>query len=110
MGFLDGLKKLFVGGPGRPSGEAGDPNGIWFYFRCNRCGSAVRVRAHRYNDINREDGPAALVLRKDVMDNKCFQLIQAELWLDESYTPVETNIHGGKLITQTEYEAAQAPH
>jgi hypothetical protein len=110
MGFLDRLKRFFAGGPGGSSSGAGDPNGIWFYFRCDHCGSVVKVRAHRYNDLNREDGPAALVLRKDVMDDKCFRLIQAELWLDESYTPVETNIQGGKLITQEEYEAAQARH
>jgi hypothetical protein len=106
MGFLDALKRFFSSGSAPAS--TGDPYGVWFHFRCKRCGSLVRVRADRRNDLNREDGPGALVLRKDVMDNKCFQLIRAEIWLDDNYGVVEAEVDGGSLITQEEYEAALA--
>ncbi|MHB1293592.1 MAG: hypothetical protein ACYC4R_01220 [Anaerolineae bacterium] len=103
MGLLDKLRELFAGG-GASTG-ADDPHGMWFYFRCKRCGSIVRVRADRRNDFNREDeGPGALVLRKEVMDNKCFQLMRAELWLDENYQIVDSTIVGGELSCVEEYE------
>jgi hypothetical protein len=107
MGFLDAIKRLFSSGSGSAPASASDAYGIWFHFRCKKCSSVVRVRADRRNDLNREDGPAALVLRKDVMDNKCFQLIRAELWLDDNYNVVTSEVEGGSLITQEEYEAAQ---
>jgi len=106
MGFLDALKRMFSGRPAPV--VASDPYGIWFHFRCKRCGSLVRVRADRRNDLNREDGPGALVLRKDVMDNKCFQLIRAEVWLDDNYEVVTAEVDGGALITREQFEAAQA--
>jgi hypothetical protein len=107
MGFLKGLKRLLAGagpGPSMPS----DPRGLWFHFRCKKCGSVVAVRADKMNDLNREDGPGAFVLRKDVMDKKCFQLMHAEIWLDEGYGIVSSEISGGDLITAEEYQAAMA--
>jgi len=108
MGFLDKLKQLLGGGgsPGRTT--TSDARGLWFYFRCKRCGSVVAVRADRLNDLNREEGPGALILRKDVMDNKCFQLMTAEIWLDEAYNVVTAEISGGELVSREDYEAAQA--
>jgi len=119
MGFLAKLKRFFASPPssagtassrGAPSsrGGTGDPDGLWFHFRCSRCGSPVRVRANRRNDLSRdEEGPGALLWRKDVMDNKCFQLMHAEIWLDASYDVVDSTVTGGQLITAEEYEAAQ---
>ncbi|MHB0856936.1 MAG: hypothetical protein ACYC5M_05125 [Anaerolineae bacterium] len=104
MGLIEKLRGLFAGGA---STGSDDPHGMWFYFRCKRCGSIVRVRADRRNDFNRDEGPGALVLRKEVMDNKCFQLMRAELWLDENYQVVDSNIVGGELSCVEEYEAAQ---
>jgi len=109
MGLLDALRRLFMSQPASPA-ASGDPNGLWFYFRCNKCGDVVRVRAHRYNDLNREEGgPAPLVLRKDVMDTKCFQLMRAEIWLDNNYGVVSSEVSGGKLISEEEYVQAKAP-
>ena len=105
MGFMDALRRIFGGGTGTPS-ESGDPHGLWYHFRCGRCGSVVRIRADRRNDLNREEGPCTYILRKDVMDNTCFQLMRAELWLDDSYNVVTSEVSGGKLISQEEYEEA----
>jgi len=105
MGFLDKIKSFLAGAP---SGAPGDPYGIWFHFRCGKCGEVVRVRADRRNDLNREAGPGTFLLRKEVMDNSCFQLMHAEIWLDGSYNVVTAEVSGGELISKEEYEAAKA--
>ncbi|MHB1356081.1 MAG: hypothetical protein ACYCZF_08925 [Anaerolineae bacterium] len=112
MGFFDKLRKSLGGGAQKSGGSSsgrGDPNGIWFYFRCKKCGTPVRVRVDRRSDLNPEDGPAAYVVRKDVMDSKCFQLIKAEMWLDTTYSVVQADIRGGTLISEEEYQAALKP-
>jgi len=104
MGFMETLRRIFGGGAAGAPAEPGDPHGLWFHFRCGRCGSVVRIRADRRNDLNREEGQGTYILRKDVMDNHCFQLMHAELWLDDSYSVVASEVSGGKLISQEEYE------
>ena len=104
MGFLDKIRSFFAGAP---SPSAGDPYGIWFHFRCGKCGGVVRVRADRRNDLNREEGPGTFLLRKDVMDNSCYQLMHAAIWLDGSYNVVAADVSGGELISKEEYEAAR---
>ena len=114
MGLWDKIKAFFGSGGGAPSRGSGssgysDADGIYFYFRCKQCGEVVRVRAHRRNDLNRDDGgPAPLVLRKEVMGKKCYRLMRAELWLDESYSVVSAEVEGGELATEADYEAQQA--
>lgn len=106
MGFFDSLRKMFGGSA--PAQPQGDPNAIWLYVRCKRCGTPFRVRVDRRNDLSREEGPGTFLLRKQAMDNKCFQLIEAELWFDESYAVVSSEIKGGTLLTEEEYKAAQS--
>jgi len=106
MGFLDKLRKILLGGAG-PAGAGADPNALWFYFRCGRCGETVRIRVDKRNDLNREDGPGTFVLRKDVMDNKCFQLMRAEIWLDGNYQVTTADVSGGEMITAEEWQKAQ---
>ena len=110
MSILDKLKELFAGGgTAGVSGSGPDPNGIWLHFRCDKCAALVRIRADKRNDFNREDdGPGTFLLRKEVMDSKCFQLMDATVWLGSSYNVVTADVTGGELITQEEYEAAQA--
>jgi hypothetical protein len=113
MGFFDKLRKAITGtgsGAGTRTGAAkpqADPNAIWLYFRCRRCGTAFRVRVDRRNDLSREDGPGVLFLRKQVMDNKCFQMIEAEVWFDAAYAQVSSEVRGGTLMSEEEYRAAQ---
>ena len=110
MGLFD---KLFKSSrskePQKQSGSA-DPNGIIFYFRCSKCGTPVRVRVDRRNDLNSdEEGPGYYVVRKDVMDSKCFQMMRAEIWMDTLYNVVQADVRGGEMITEEEYKAAQTP-
>ena len=105
MGFLNKLKGLLGGGasPRTP----GDPHGLLFYFKCDKCGEIVRIRADRRNDLNREEGPGTFLLRKEVMGNKCFQLMSAAVWLDSSYNVVTAEVSGGEIVSEVEYEAAR---
>jgi hypothetical protein len=105
MSLIGKLRRLFAM-PSTPQ-ASGDPNGLWFYVRCKRCGTVVRVRVHRYNDLNREEGPGVFLLHKEVMDSKCFQRMDAELWFDANYSIVEASISGGTLASTEEYEATQ---
>ena len=105
MGFLDKLREFFSGGGAAGNG---DPYGLWLYYRCQRCKATVKVRVDRRNDLNREDdGPGTFVLRKEVMDDSCFQLMRSEVWFDSSYNVVAADVTGGEMITEAEYEAEQ---
>ena len=111
MGFWQTFKSFFTA-PGSVSSAGQDAHGVFYHFRCDRCGSVVRVRADRRNDFNRFDagvGPTTLLLRKDVMDDKCYQLMRAEIWVDGSYAPVSTTVSGGKLISEQEYLETVSP-
>jgi len=104
MGFWDKIRSFFAGAP---SASPRDPYGLWLHFRCGKCGTVVRIRADRRNDLNREAGPGTFLLRKEVMDNSCFQLMHAEVWLDSNYNVVTAEVSGGELISEEEYKAAQ---
>jgi hypothetical protein len=112
MGLLDRLKQWLTGSAGSTrSASSGysDPNGVYFHFRCKQCGEIVRIRADKRNDLNREeDGPAPLLLRKEVMGNNCFQLMQAEIWLSSDYGIAAADVTGGELVSAEEYEASLA--
>ena len=111
MGFLKRIAGM-LGGGGSASGGAGshDPTGVPLYFRCAQCDEVVHIRVDKRNDFNREDGgPGALMLRKEVMGNKCFQLLHATVWVSNSYDVVSADVVGGELATAEEYEAYRNP-
>ncbi len=109
MGLVDKIREFLTGGS-KPSGEAGDPYGILLYYRCQRCKTPVRIRVDRRNDLNREDdGPGTFVLRKEVMDDRCFSLMHSEIWFDSGYKIVASDVTGGTLISQEEYESLTDP-
>lgn len=98
MGFL---KKLFGGGDqsGRPPA---DPQGVYFYVQCDRCGAMVRLRADKqYDLINEGNG---YVWHKTIVDNRCFRPMPTVVRLNANYEMVEQEITGGRYITQEEYE------
>jgi len=83
---------------------AGD-DAIYLYVRCANCGARLRVRVDRQHDLSydyeREEG---YVLRKEMMDSRCFRLMYATLRFDRNYRVVSREITGGEFITQEEYE------
>jgi hypothetical protein len=80
------LRRLFGGGGG------GDTDtGLYLYVRCSRCGEALRV------------------LRKEMMDSKCFRLMYATIRFDGRKREVSREIEGGEFITREEFERLKQP-
>jgi len=111
MNLWDTLKRALGGGStGSGRGPAGDPDALMLYVRCNNCRENVAVRLNKRNDLVREDdGPGVFFVRKEVMDNKCFRLMRAEVWYDSNYSIVTADVEGGVLLTPQEYENARDP-
>ncbi len=104
------LRKIFGGGKPR---ERGDPNAIYFYVRCKKCGEKIRLRVDKRYDLMRDydrgpgDAGSGYILQRDVMGNKCFQLMHMEVFLDNGYRVLSQDITGGEFITREEYEAEE---
>jgi hypothetical protein len=70
--------------------------------RCNKCGAKVRVRISLANDLSMDDH-GSYVLRKEIMDNQCLQLMRAELHFDERRRVLSRELSGGEFITEKEW-------
>jgi hypothetical protein len=70
--------------------------------RCNKCGAKVRVRVSLANDLSMDD-EGGYVLRKDIMDDHCFQLMRAELHFDERRRVLSRELSGGEFISEEEW-------
>ncbi len=99
MGFLDQLKSLF-----NPQ-AAGDPNALWLYVKCSRCGTPLAVRVDLRNELSADYASGGYVLHKEMMDSKCFTLMHAEIRFDAQHKITEQKIEKGEFITREEYEA-----
>ncbi|MBP8949064.1 MAG: hypothetical protein KBG73_09490 [Candidatus Promineofilum sp.] len=105
MGFL---KKLFGGSdrPEQPTSKStnnADPNGVYFYVQCDRCGAPVRLRADKQHDLLNEDG--GYTWHKTIVDNRCFRPMPTVVTLNADFEMVSHEITGGRYITREEYEA-----
>ena len=96
------LKRLF-GGQSKEK-EYVDKRGIYFYVRCDNCGTCVRVRADKEYDLLREGG--GFVWHKTIVDNRCFRPMSTVVYLDGNYQVTSEEISGGHYISQAEYEAS----
>ena len=101
MGFL---KRLFGGG----EKEYVDKQGIYFYVRCDNCGTITKVRADKQHDLNYGDS-SSYEWHKTIVDNKCFRRIQTVVYLDQHYNITNSEISGGEYVTEAEYEAWRNP-
>ena len=104
------LRRIF----GRPAGrEEHDPNAIFLYVRCGKCGERIRLRVDKRHDLMPDYGrgagdfPEGYILRRDIIGSNCFQMMQAELYLDRNYNISSQSITGGEFITREEYEAEE---
>ncbi len=103
MGILDSVKSIFA-----PSADA-DPNALWLYVRCSRCGTPLAVRVDTRNELSADYESDGYVLYKEMMDNKCFTLMRAELHFDQRRNVTGKKVDKGKFITREEYETAANP-
>ena len=105
MGFL---KKL-LGGSDRPHSKASpsasnaDPQGVYFYVQCDRCGAPVRLRADKQHDLINEGN--GYTWHKTIVDNRCFRPMPTVVTLNTAYEMVAHEITGGHYITREAYEA-----
>jgi hypothetical protein len=96
------LRRLF-GGAARPEPD----NALYLYVQCERCGEVLRVRVDTRNELTPEYGDmeaSAYVLRKEMMDSKCFRLMYATIHFDGRRRELSREIEGGKFISREEYE------
>ncbi len=106
MGFL---KKIIEAVFSSGSGEVRDPDGIYLYIKCDRCGAPVRVRADKRHDLQRDYDTGALILCKKVMDGTCFNMIQTATRFDAGYKIIDQQIDGGQFISWDEYKKLTTP-
>ncbi len=99
MGFLNLFKGLFV-----PKGERGDPNALWLYIRCKQCGTPLAVRVDARNELSADYEQGGYILQKEMMDSKCFTLMQARVRFDAQRNIVEQTIDKGEFLTRDQYE------
>ncbi len=99
---MDWLSKLF-----KSSSSGREDNGkiIWLYVRCDRCGTPLAVRVNRANEASPDYESGGYYVRKEMMDNKCFQLMYAELRFDARGKETSRQIQRGKFITKAEYDS-----
>jgi hypothetical protein len=100
MGILDRVKQIFG-----PTGDA-EPNALWLYVRCARCGTPLSVRVDLRNELSADYEHGGYVLFKEMMDSKCFTLMRAEVHFDGSRKITKQSVDKGTVITKEEYEQA----
>jgi len=100
MDLLDQLKAFFAA----PS----DPNALWLYVKCKHCGTPLAVRVDLRNELSADYDAGGYVLHKEMMDNKCFTLMRAEVHFDAQHQITEQKIDWGEFMTQENYQAMTA--
>jgi hypothetical protein len=96
MGFLDSLKSMLT--------APADPNALWLYVKCKRCGTPLAVRVDLRNELSIDYETNEYVLHKEMMDSKCFALMHAELHFDVKRNVIAQKIDQGEFITADEYQ------
>jgi hypothetical protein len=75
---------------------------IHIYARCHRCQSPVHVRLDVFNDLaveyNQRGDVSGYVVRKVLMDTKCFRAMPAEIWFDAQRNETQRTLEGGEFI------------
>jgi hypothetical protein len=93
------LSRLFGG---KKKAEPED-NGLYLYVRCNNCRAVLHTRADPERDASRTDN--GWHLTKEMMDDRCFRLIYAEVDFDDNRQVTQAEIKGGTLIDQATWLA-----
>ena len=100
MSILDTLKSIFTPSPST------DPNVLWLYVRCSRCGTPLAVRVDTRNELSADYEQGGYVLHKEMMDGKCFALMHAEIHFDQRKNITVQKIDKGTALTREAYEQA----
>jgi hypothetical protein len=103
------LRRLFGQGG---TGKARDPDGLWVYVRCKRCGQVNATRISLRNEPSIDYGESGQIVGSHVRKvlvsgtNRCFHPVEVLLTFDPAKRLTNRQISGGELITREQYEAA----
>jgi hypothetical protein len=106
---MEFLKKIAGAIFGSTDSEVHDPDGIYLYVKCDRCGAPVRIRVDKRHDLQRDYDTNQLVLRKEIMDGTCFSLMQATVHFSNAYQITDQELEGGEFISWEEYRDLTTP-
>lgn len=98
MSILKRVMSIFA------ASASADPNVLWLYVRCPRCGTPLAVRVDTRNELSADYERGGYVLYKEMMDSKCFALMRAELHFDQRRNVTERRVDNGEFITRQDYE------
>lgn len=96
------FKRLFGG-----VGSGGD-DGLYLYIRPDRCDEIVRLRINVMNDLSYTDDQKGLFAHKVVRGTKCFTPVEVDLHFNLQRKLVDTQITGGTIVTEADWQAWQA--
>jgi hypothetical protein len=108
MSFLKRLGKTLAGG------QRADPDALWVYVRCKRCGEAIATRVSLRSELSvhydASGRPAGYHTRKVLVGGtrRCYQPVDVHLTFDAGRRLLNREITGGEFITAEEYEAESA--
>ena len=73
------------------------PGFVEYRIKCGKCGEIVTIKIFPERDLNPtyEDSGPAYILKKEVMDSKCFHMISIEISYDSSRHEISREISGG---------------
>ena len=97
MSIIDRVRSLFA-----PQSTA-DPNALWLYVRCARCGTPLAVRVDMRNELSADYESGGYILVKEMMDSKCFTLMRAQVRFDSRRNVTEQTLENGVMLTREEY-------
>jgi hypothetical protein len=102
MDFLKGLGRLFLGSP-----TASRDPGIYYYVRCDKCAEVIKVRINPMNDLSQSDDGQLRYVRKVIVGQRCYNRIEAEFTYNAGHKLLNSEITGGELVSEKEYQADQ---
>ncbi|MHB1417301.1 MAG: hypothetical protein ACYC1C_18800 [Chloroflexota bacterium] len=84
-------------------GGSGNGNALYFAVKCSRCGEVITVRADRRWDLMQEfdstgNGVSGYTLHKEVLGQRCPQLIRLEVGFDGARREQWRQIEGGEFV------------
>lgn len=97
------FKRLFGGAE-----RATEDRALHLYIKCQRCGAPVHVRVDLERDLDADYGDTAAegyAYNKEVMDDRCFRLMRAQIQFDARRQELSRTIEGGAFISPEEYAA-----
>lgn len=97
---MEFFKKLFSGGGPKQRGQ-------FYYVKPTGCTEIVRIRVDTMNELSQNDDNNGYFVRKSARgtDYKCTRTAELLLEYNSDKRLTNTEIMGGTLVTEAEYEA-----